>query len=330
MDLSNKKHLFSIGRSFVKQYKSSAPFDLCFHLLTAVSALSIIFIDVLLVIVLFKESFLAISKFGFLDFLFSTKWNPVKDQYGAAVPILGTIITTSIALFISTPVSLGIAIFITEIAPDKLKGVIGSAIELLAAIPSIIYGMWGFFVLSPLMANYVEPFLQKSLSPLPLIGILFRGNPVGLDLLTSGTILSIMIIPFSAMIARDAIKLTPDIIKESAYSLGSTTWETIKNVILPYSKYGILGGITISLGRALGETMAVAFVLGNRNQIPSSLFDPTTTITVKLANEFAEADKDIYFSSLFYLVLLLFFMSFVILAISKYLIAKTRRLNVKL
>lgn len=266
---------------------------------------------------LITNSYLSIQKFGIVKFLISTDWDPVRESFGAATSIFGTFITTFLALLLAIPIAIGIAIFVTEVAPNFLKGPIGMAIELLAAIPSIIYGMWGLFTLAPIMATYVEPVLQNSLGKLPLLGMLFQGNPMGIDLFTASIILSVMIIPFTASISRDSFNLTPPIVKESAYALGATKWEVVKDVVLPYSKLGVFGGIVLSLGRALGETMAVAFVLGNNHQITSSLFDAAATITVTLANEFTEADTDIYLSSLFYLALVLFVLSFITLAIAK-------------
>jgi phosphate transport system permease protein len=206
-----------------------------------------------------------------------------------------------------------------------LKGPIGGAIELLAAIPSIIYGMWGLFTLSPIMSNTIEPLLKKITGDIPLLSSFFSGPPMGIDLLTASIILSIMIIPFTASIARDSFNLTPSVVKESAYALGATKWEVIKHIIIPYAKLGVFGGIVLSLGRALGETMAVAFVLGNNHRIPGSLLDAAATITVTLANEFAEADKDIYLASLFYLALVLFALSFIALAIAKFFLLKAER-----
>jgi len=223
------------------------------------------------------------------------------------------------------PVALGIAIFVTEIAPSFLKGPIGVAIELLAAIPSIIYGMWGLFTLSPIMSNYIEPALQNSIGKLPFAGVLFAGTPMGIDLLTASIILSIMIIPFTASISRDAFNLTPSVVKESAYALGATKWEVVKNVVLSYSKLGVFGGVVLSLGRALGETMAIAFVLGNNHRITISLLDAAATITVTLANEFTEADTDIYLSSLFFLALILFILSFVVLGMAKFFLLKAKK-----
>jgi len=299
--------------------------DMLFSALTAIASFTVIIFIIGIVVVLVKESSLAIGKFGVIEFLFSTAWNPVKGIFGAATTIYGTFITTGLALIFAIPVAIGIAIFVTEIAPSFLKAPIGVAIELLAAIPSIIYGMWGLFTLAPIMAKYVEPALQNSVGKLPLIGFLFAGNPLGIDLLTSSVILSIMIIPFTASIARDSFNLTPAVVKESAYAIGATKWEVVKNVVLPYSKLGVFGGAALSLGRALGETMAVAFVLGNNHKIATSLLDAASTITVSLANEFTEADSDLYLSSLYYLALVLFVMSFLILAISKYFLLKAER-----
>ncbi len=307
----------------VFQKKNS--FDLVFSVVTALAAMTTIVLVAGIVIVLVRESSLAIGKFGLIDFLISTAWNPVTGMFGAATTIYGTFLTTALALLFAIPTAVGIAVFVTEIAPNFLKGPIGVAIELLAAIPSIIYGMWGLFTLAPIMSKYVEPALQQTLGKLPVAGILFKGNPLGIDLLTASVILGIMIIPFTASIARDAFNLTPSVVKESAYAVGATKWEVVKNVVLPYSKLGVFGGAALSLGRALGETMAVAFVLGNNHKIATSLFDAASTITVSLANEFTEADSALYLSSLYYLALVLFVMSFIILAIAKFFLLKAER-----
>jgi phosphate transport system permease protein len=299
--------------------------DLFFSSLTAVASFTVIIFIIGIIAVLLKESSLAIGKFGLIDFLTSTAWNPVTGMFGAATAIYGTFLTTALALLFAIPTAIGIAVFVTEIAPNFLKGPIGVAIELLAAIPSIIYGMWGLFTLAPIMSKYVEPALQGTIGKLPLVGILFKGNPLGIDLLTASVILGIMIIPFTASIARDAFNLTPAVVKESAYAVGATKWEVVKNVVLPYSKLGVFGGAALSLGRALGETMAVAFVLGNNHKIATSLFDAASTITVSLANEFTEADSALYLSSLYYLALVLFVMSFIILAIAKFFLLKAER-----
>lgn len=299
--------------------------DLLFSSLTAIASFSVIVFVIGIIATLITESWLAIGKFGVIEFLTSTAWNPVTGVFGAATTIYGTFVTTALALLFALPTAIGIAIFVTEIAPNFLKGPIGAAIELLAAIPSIIYGMWGLFTLAPIMSKYIEPALQNSLGKLPVIGILFTGTPMGIDLLTASVILAIMIVPFTASIARDAFNLTPAVVKESAYAVGATKWEVVKNVVLPYSKLGVFGGAALSLGRALGETMAVAFVLGNNHKIATSLFDAASTITVSLANEFTEADSDLYLSSLYYLALVLFVMSFIILAVSKFFLLKAER-----
>jgi phosphate transport system permease protein len=301
------------------------PIDVTFSIITGLASLSVLVFIIGILYVLFTESSPAIEKFGVLKFLTSTDWDPVRESFGAATSLYGTAIVTAISLIIAIPAAIGIAVFITEIAPDFLKSPIGVAIELLAAIPSIIYGMWGLFILAPIMTDYIEPALQSTLGHIPLIGILFEGTPMGIDLLTAGIILSIMIIPFTASISRDAFNLTPEIVKESAYALGATKWEVVKNVVIPYSKLGVFGGIVLSLGRALGETMAVAFVLGNNHQITTSLLDAAATITVTLANEFTEADSDIYLASLFYLALILFVLSFITLAIAKFFLLRAER-----
>ena len=283
------------------------------------SASVIVFLIVAAIFVsLIIESFPAIEKFGFIKFIASTDWDPVREIFGAATTIYGTILTTLLSLVFAIPLSIGIAIFITEICPIRLKPFFSTTIELLAAIPSIIYGMWGLFTLAPIMGNYIEPFIQSLFSYIPLINKLFSGTTRGIDLFTSGLILSIMITPFITSIVRDTFELTPQHLKESAYGVGATKWEVIKDVVIPYCKMGIYGSVIIAMGRALGETMAVAFVLGNKHQISTSLFDASATITVTLANEFTEADSDIYLSSLFYLALILFTMNFILLALAKF------------
>lgn len=301
------------------------PADLVFSCITALASLSVIVFIIGIAYVLITESSLAIGKFGVIKFLTSTDWDPVKESFGALTNIYGTFLTTVLSLMMAIPVAMGIAIFVTEISPNFLKGPIGAAIELLAAIPSIIYGMWGLFTLSPIMSTYIEPFLKNITQGLPFFSFLFKGTPMGIDILTASVILSIMIIPFTASISRDSFNLTPAVVKESAYALGATKWEVVKNIVVPYSKLGVFGGIVLSLGRALGETMAVAFVLGNNHRITTSLLDAAATITVTLANEFAEADKDVYLSSLFYLALVLFVMSFITLAVAKFFLLRAER-----
>lgn len=267
----------------------------------------------------------AIEKYG-LDFLTSTVWDPVTEEFGGLVMIYGTIATSLIALIIAVPVSFGIAVFLTELSPAWLKRPLGTAIELLAAVPSIVYGMWGLLVFGPILATYVQQPLQAVFSDVPVLGALFSGPPVGIGILAAGIILAIMIIPFIAAVMRDVFDVTPPMLKESAYALGSTTWEVVYRVVLPYTKTGVIGGIMLGLGRALGETMAVTFVIGNFNQLDSlSLFAPANSITSALANEFAEAASGLHQASLIYLGLVLFFITFVVLALSKLLLARLRR-----
>jgi phosphate transport system permease protein len=301
------------------------PLDMLFACTTAVCSFAVILLIAGILFVLLRESWPAIERFGVVNFIISTDWNPVTESFGAATNIYGTFVTTFLSLIIAIPIAIGIAIFVTEISPDFLKGPIGGAIELLAAIPSIIYGMWGLFTLSPIMSALIEPFLKKITQDIPVLSGLFAGHPMGIDLLTASIILSIMVIPFTASIARDSFRLTPEVVKESAYALGATKWEVIKHIVIPYAKLGVFGGVVLSLGRALGETMAVAFVLGNNHRITSSLLDAAATITVTLANEFAEADKDIYLASLFYLALVLFALSFITLAIAKFFLLTAER-----
>ena len=267
----------------------------------------------------------AIKEFG-LGFLWSTDWDPVKDRYGGLVMIYGTLMTSLIALIIAVPVSFGIALFLTELSPAWLKRPLGTAIELLAAVPSIVYGMWGLLVFSPLLSTYVQQPLQSLFGGVPYLGALVSGPPVGIGLLSAGIILAIMIIPFIASVMRDVFEVTPPLLKESAYGLGSTTWEVVFNVVLPYTKTGVVGGIMLGLGRALGETMAVTFVIGNQSQLNSaSLFEAANSITSVLANEFAEAGDGLHQASLIYLGLVLFFITVVVLAFSKVLLAQLKK-----
>lgn len=267
----------------------------------------------------------AISEYG-LGFFTRTEWDPVQNQYGGLVMVYGTLMTSLIALIIAVPVSFGIALFLTELAPNWLKRPLGTAIELLAAVPSIVYGMWGLMVFGPVLATYVQMPLQELFDGVPYLGALVSGPPVGIGILSAGIILAIMIIPFIASVMRDVFEVTPALLKESAYGLGATTWEVVWKVVLPYTKAGVLGGIMLGLGRALGETMAVTFVIGNMNQLNSlSLFDAANSITSALANEFAEAGEGLHQASLIYLGLALFFITFVVLAFSKLLLNRLQK-----
>ena len=267
----------------------------------------------------------AIDKYG-LSFLANTTWDPVKEEFGGLVMIYGTLATSVIALLVAVPVSFGIALFLTELSPAWLKRPLGTAIELLAAVPSIVYGMWGLLVFGPILSSYVQQPLQNLFSGVPYLGALVSGPPVGIGILSAGIILAIMIIPFIASVMRDVFEVTPALLKESAYGLGSTTWEVVSQVVLPYTKAGVMGGVMLGLGRALGETMAVTFVIGNMNQLDSlSLFQAANSITSALANEFAEAGAGLHQAALMYLGLVLFFITFVVLSLSKLLLTQLKK-----
>lgn len=259
---------------------------------------------------------LAFEKFG-LKFLWTDAWDPVNQVFGALVPIYGTIVTAVVAMLIAVPVSFGIAMFLTEIAPKWLRGPVGTAIELLAGIPSIIYGMWGLFVLVPVLSEHVYPWVDAHMGQWPLIGGLFAGPPLGLGMGTAGLVLAIMVIPFVASVMREVFLTVPGRLKESAYALGSTRWEVVWDVVLPYTRSAVIGGVFLGLGRALGETMAVTFVLGNAHELTTSLLMPGNSIAATIANEFAEADSEMYRSSLIALGFVLFLVTFAVLTIAR-------------
>ena len=295
--------------------------DKIFRGATRLAAILVFGAVIAILISLFQGALPAIKKFG-LGFLSSSAWNPVTEDFGALVAIFGTLVTSAIALLIAVPVSFGIALFITQLAPPWLKRPIGTAIELLAAIPSIIYGMWGLFVFAPLFADHVQPWVNENIGEWPLIGQLFQGPPMGIGMFTAGLILAIMILPFITAVMRDVFEVVPRVLKESAFGLGATTWEVVWKIVLPYTKIGVVGGIMLGLGRALGETMAVTFVIGNAHEINKSLFMPGNTIASALANEFNEAVGEMYTSSLIYLGLILFLITFIVLALAKLLLMR--------
>jgi phosphate transport system permease protein len=266
----------------------------------------------------------ALEKFG-IGFFFTNVWDPVKLNFGGLAPIYGTLVTSAIALIIGVPVSFGIALFLTEMCPVALKRPLGTAVELLAAIPSIIYGIWGLFIFAPLFGDYVQPLLTQTLGRIQVIGALFQGAPNGIGVFTAWFILSIMVIPFIASVMRDVFEIVPPVLKESAYGIGCTTWEVVANVVLPYTKVGVIGGIMLGLGRALGETMAVTFVIGNAYRISPALFNPGNSIASALANEFNEAADPVHRASLISLGLVLFLLTFIVLAFSRMLIAQLAR-----
>ncbi len=304
---------------------SSSLGDTLFFNLTRAFALIALAMLAGIIVSLVYAAWPSIQKYG-IPFLWTSDWNPPAEKFGALIPIYGTIVTSLIALVIAVPVSFGIALFLTELSPAWLRRPLGTAIELLAGIPSIVYGMWGLLVFAPIFSSHVQPFLAATLGNVPLAGRLFAGPPIGIGLLCAGIILAIMIIPFIAAVMRDVFEVTPPLLKESAYGLGATTWEVVSTIVLPYTKAGVIGGIMLGLGRALGETMAVTFVIGNMNQLDSlSLFQAANSITSALANEFAEAGEGLHQASLIYLGLVLFFITFVVLSLSKVLLAQLRK-----
>ncbi len=266
----------------------------------------------------------ALEAFG-LGFFLTDEWNPVSKQFGAVATVFGTLATSIIALLIGVPVSFGIALFLTEMCPAFLKRPLGTAVELLAAVPSIIYGMWGLFVFAPVFADHVQPWLARTLGRIPIVGELFQGPPTGIGVLAAGIILAIMVIPFIASVMRDVFEIVPAMFKESAYGLGATTWEVVWNVVLPYTKAGVVGGVMLGLGRALGETMAVTFVIGNAYRISPSLYEAGNSIASALANEFNEAVDPVHSGALILLGLTLFALTFLVLAASRLLLARLRR-----
>jgi phosphate transport system permease protein len=298
--------------------------DLLFRILTRVAAGFTVLFVLAILISLAYGAMPALHKFG-LGFLFSTAWNPVTEDFGAAPAIMGTLLTSLLALLFAVPLSFGIALYINELAPKWLMRPISTAIELLAAIPSIIYGMWGLFVFAPWFGEHIQPWVTQHTSNIPFLNILFDGPPMGIGMFTASLILAIMITPFITAIMREVFALVPPVLKESAYGLGATTWEVSKNVVLPYTRIGVIGGIMLGLGRALGETMAVTFVIGNSHDLSASLFMPGGTISSTLANEFSEADGKMYTSSLFALGLILFVVTFIVLALSRLLLMRLER-----
>jgi phosphate transport system permease protein len=295
--------------------------DQAFFLVTGFFAMLVLVVLGGIILSLIDGALPAIQKFG-LAFPFTEGWNPVKGNFGALAPIYGTLVTSLIAMLIGVPVSFGIALFITELCPIWLKRPLGIAIELLAGIPSIIYGIWGLFVLAPFMQSTVQPFLIATLGQVPGLGYLFKGPPYGIGILTAGIILAVMVLPFVTSITRDVFETVPAILRESAYGLGATTWEVVSRIVLPYTRVGVVGGVMLGLGRALGETMAVTFVIGNAHRISTSVLAPGTTISASIANEFTEAVGDVYTASLIYLGLILFVITLIVLTMARLMLAR--------
>jgi phosphate transport system permease protein len=298
--------------------------DTGFKYLTRTAAIGVLVLLGGVIISLIIGAAPALVQFG-PGFLVSERWNPVTENFGALAPIYGTIITSLIAMLIAVPIGLMIAMFLTELCPMWLRRPIGIAIELLAGIPSIIYGIWGLFIFAPFLQDTLQPFLITLFGPVPGLSSLFAGPPYGIGMLTAGLILAIMVLPFITSISRDVFDAVPPVLKEAAYGVGCTTWEVVRYVVLPYTRVGVIGGIMLGLGRALGETMAVTFVIGNAHKISASLIAPGTTISATIANEFTEAVGDLYTSSLIALGLILFLITFTVLAIARYLLLRIER-----
>jgi phosphate transport system permease protein len=298
--------------------------DAVFRNLTRAAAIGVLLLLSGVIVSLIEGSIPAVKAFGF-GFLVSQRWNPVTETFGALPAIYGTILTSFVAMLIAVPVGLMIAFFLTELCPKWLRRPIGTAIELLAGIPSIIYGIWGLFIFAPFLQATLQPFLINTLGNVPGIGSLFAGPPYGIGVLTSGLILAIMVLPFVTAISRDVFEAVPSVLKEAAYGLGCTRWEVVHNVVLPYTRVGVIGGVMLGLGRALGETMAVTFVIGNAHRISASVLAPGTTISATIANEFTEAVGDLYTSALIELGLILFVITFIVLAIARYMLMRIER-----
>jgi phosphate transport system permease protein len=298
--------------------------ELLFRSATLLAAVLVLALLGGVIVALLSGAWPALARFK-LAFLTREVWNPVTEQFGALAPIYGTLVTSLIAMVIAIPISFGIAVFLTELSPAWLKRPVGTAIELLAAVPSIIFGIWGLFVLAPILQRHVQPWLIAHVGQLPGIGFMFRGPPFGIGVLTAGFVLAIMVLPFISSVMRDVFETVPDVLKESGYGLGATTWEVIWNVVLPHSRVGVVGGIMLGLGRALGETMAVTFVIGNAHRISASLLAPGTTISASIANEFTEAVGDLYTSSLIALGVLLFLITFSVIAAARFLLLRLER-----
>jgi len=286
--------------------------DPFFRGITRIAAFGLLGLAVAMVVRLALAAWPSIDAFGW-RFLITDAWNPVTEQFGAVTPIVGTLLSTAIALAVALPVALGVAIFLEEICPTPLRQPFAMAIELLAAIPSIVYGMWGLFVLAPIMADHVQPALHATLGRVPLLGRLFAGPPMGIGMLTAGLVLGLMILPFIASVSRDVLAMVPQTLKESAYGMGATPWEVVRDVMLPYGRKGLFAAVILGLGRAIGETMAITFVIGNAHRLSASLFAPGNSIASTLANEFTEADGDLYLAALIELGLILFVITFLIL-----------------
>lgn len=321
MDASQLSHLDTMPVQQMRKLRVQRWQDYFFEKITLIFATTTFVALVGIIVSLIISAWPALQAFG-IPFFYTIEWDIINSEFGGLIAIFGTVVTALIAILIAVPLSFGIAVFLTEICPLSLRRPLGTAVELLAAVPSIIYGMFGLFVFAPLFAEYVQPFLAATLGKLPLVGVLFTGAFNGIGILAAGLILAMMILPFIASVMRDVFEIVPPILKESAYGLGCTTWEVVTRIVLPYTKGGVVGGVMLGLGRALGETMAVTFVIGNAHKLSPSLFSPGNSIASTLANEFGEAEPGLHYASLFALGLALFVITFVVLSLAKWMLIR--------
>ena len=321
MDASNPSELDTMPAQQLRKLRVQRWQDFLFEKITLVFATTTFVALVGIIVSLVISAWPALQAFG-IPFFYTIEWDIINSEFGGLIAIFGTVVTALIAILIAVPLSFGIAVFLTEICPLTLRRPLGTAVELLAAVPSIIYGMFGLFIFAPLFAEYVQPFLSATLGQLPLVGMLFKGAFNGIGILAAGLILAMMILPFIASVMRDVFEIVPPILKESAYGLGCTTWEVVTRIVLPYTKGGVVGGVMLGLGRALGETMAVTFVIGNAHKLSPSLFSPGNSIASTLANEFGEAEPGLHYASLFSLGLALFVITFVVLSLAKWMLIR--------
>ena len=321
MDASNPSELDTMPAQQLRKLRVQRWQDFLFEKITLVFATTTFVALVGIIVSLVISAWPALQAFG-IPFFYTIEWDIINSEFGGLIAIFGTVVTALIAILIAVPLSFGIAVFLTEICPLTLRRPLGTAVELLAAVPSIIYGMFGLFIFAPLFAEYVQPFLSATLGQLPLVGMLFKGAFNGIGILAAGLILAMMILPFISSVMRDVFEIVPPILKESAYGLGCTTWEVVTRIVLPYTKGGVVGGVMLGLGRALGETMAVTFVIGNAHKLSPSLFSPGNSIASTLANEFGEAEPGLHYASLFSLGLALFVITFVVLSLAKWMLIR--------
>ncbi len=320
----NRTQVIDQNHPLINRAKRDGRFDFIFRALVASAGGFVLLAMLGAMLSMFLGGREAFSTFGW-SFFTTENWDVGAGQYGALVPIFGTVMTSLLAILIAVPISFGIALFLTEVAPAWLRTPLSSAIELLAGIPSIIYGMWGLFILAPFLSESIYPWLSDNVGPLPIIGRFFQGPPLGIGMFAAGLVLAIMIIPFISSVMREVFLTVPSRLKESAYALGSTTWEVVWDIVLPYTRSAVIGGIFLGLGRALGETMAVTFVIGNAYQLGWGLLEPGTSIASTIANEFGEAVDPLHRSSLLALGFVLFMLTFVVLAVARLMLRQLQK-----